>query len=592
MIRICGIIAYIGPKDSTSIVIDGLKKLEYRGYDSWGIAVHGNPSIAVEKRVGRISDFDELDSLPGGMIAMGHTRWATNGAVTKENAHPHTCCSGKIAVVHNGIIENFQELKGELASHSFRSDTDTEIISHLIEENMRSGMGFEDSVRLAMTRLEGRFAIVAMCADSGKLVAARKGSPLVIGQGDREYFIASDIPAFLDHTGMAVFLEDGDVATISSKPAPGITYTDFYGTRVSRKPTPISWSVEQAGLDGHEHYMIKEILEQRRTLKDAIAHPDQRVQRIAGMINEAFGTFIIGCGTAGKVAMVASYIFSKIARKHINVVVGSEFPSHHDFLTDRTLLICVSQSGETADTLEAMEVAKRKGCKVVSIVNVMGSTMMRMSDDYLLCNSGPEKAVCSTKVTTAQIAILTLLAYACAGRLEEGKKLLTATANRVSIMLDDQYLREIRFLAKKVAGYESMYIIGRSLNYPMALEGAIKMQEVPYIHAEGFAGGELKHGPIALIENGTPCIALVADDDVKNEILINALEIKSRGGYIIGIAPKDNDIFDSWVPVPDLGIASPIANIIPIQLLSYYTAVEKECDPDKPRNLAKSVTVK
>ncbi len=588
----CGIIAYIGPKDGTSIVIDGLKKLEYRGYDSWGIAVHGNPSIAVEKQVGKISDFNDLDSLPGGRIAMGHTRWATNGAVTQANAHPHTCCTGKIAVVHNGIIENFQELKTELSSHSFTSDTDTEMISHLIEENMHSGMGFEDSVRLALTRLDGRFAVVAMCSETDKVVAARKGSPLVIGQGEDEYFIASDIPAFLEHTDMAVFLEDGDVATISSKPKPNITYTDFYGNRLSRKPTAITWTVEQAGLNGHEHYMIKEILEQRHTLKDAIAHPDQRIQRIADMINDAFGTFFIGCGTAGKVAMVGSYIFSKIAKKHVNVVVGSEFPSYHDFLTDRTLLVCISQSGETADTLEAMEIAKKKGCKVVSIVNVMGSTMMRTSDDYILCNSGPEKAVCSTKVTTAQIAILTLLAYACAGRLDEGRKLLTSTANRVNIMLDEQYLSEIQFLSKKVAGYESMYIIGRSLNYPMALEGAIKMQEVPYIHAEGFAGGELKHGPIALIENGTPCIALVANDEVKNEILINALEIKSRGGYIIGISPKDNDIFDSWIPVPDLGIASPIANIIPIQLLSYYTAVEKECDPDRPRNLAKSVTVK
>ncbi|MBU2561560.1 MAG: glutamine--fructose-6-phosphate transaminase (isomerizing) [Nanoarchaeota archaeon] len=584
----CGIIGYIGPRNGTEVVIDGLKKLEYRGYDSWGIAIKGNPSLSVHKQVGKISDFDDLASLPPSSVAVGHTRWATNGSVTKANAHPHTCCRGKVAVVHNGIIENFQELKQELRSHHFVSETDTEIIAHLIEDNLSAGMHFKDAVTNALTRLEGRFAVVAVSADSKNVVAARKGSPLVIGIGKDEYFIASDIPAFLEHTRDVIFLDDGDVATISD----GISFTDFEGGVVHREPVEITWNVEQASLNGHEHYMIKEILEQRSTVGLAVDQDDAKVLKVAKMINEAYGTFFIGCGTAGKVGLVGSYIFSTVAKKHVNAVVGSEFPSYHDFLTPKTLLVCISQSGETADTLEAIEVAKKKGCKVVSIVNVMGSTMLRMSDEYILCNSGPEKAVCSTKVTTAQIALLTLLAYACVGRLEEGKRLLNSVSLKLDVMLDGQYLDEIRFLAKKLAGHESMYIIGRGLNYPMALEGAIKMQEVPYIHAEGFAGGELKHGPIALIEDGTPCIALVANDGVKNEILINALEIKSRGGFIIGISPKDNDIFDFWIPVPDVAIASPIVNIIPIQLLSYFTALEKNCDPDKPRNLAKSVTVK
>jgi glucosamine--fructose-6-phosphate aminotransferase (isomerizing) len=585
----CGIIAYIGQKDASEIVIEGLKKLEYRGYDSWGIAIKSNPSLAIHKQVGKISDFDALDSLPKGSVAMGHTRWATNGAVTKENAHPHTCCKGKIAVVHNGIIENFQELKEQLSDHDFLSETDTEIIAHIIEDNMEEGMDFEPAVRKALTRLDGRFAIVALSADSDKVVAARKGSPLVLGIGDDGYYIASDIPAFLEHTNNVVFLEDGDFTTISKGK---VSYSDFNGKPLSRASQKISWGMEQASLNGYDHYMIKEILEQRSTIKLAISQPEDKMGRIVRMIDEAKGTFFIGCGTAGKVGLVGSYIFSTVAKKHVNAVVGSEFPNYHDFLTKDTLLVCISQSGETADTLEAIEVAKKVGCKVVSIINVMGSTMMRMSDEYLLCNSGPEKAVCSTKVTTAQIAILTLLAYACAGKLEEGKRLLSSVGTKVDVMLDDDYLSTIQFLAKKIAGHESMYIIGRGLNYHMALEGAIKMQEVPYIHAEGFAGGELKHGPIALIEEGTPCIALVANDAVKHEILINALEIRSRGGFIIGISPKDNDIFDFWIPVPDVAIASPIFNIIPIQLLSYYTAVEKECDPDKPRNLAKSVTVK
>ncbi|MFH1064456.1 MAG: glutamine--fructose-6-phosphate transaminase (isomerizing) [Candidatus Woesearchaeota archaeon] len=584
----CGIIGYVGQKNAPDIVIDGLNKLEYRGYDSWGICIKDMNSLAITKMIGKISDFTDAASLPASGIAIGHTRWATNGPVTQENAHPHTCCSNIISVVHNGIIENFQPLRKELAHHKFKSDTDTEIVAHLIEDNYKAGMDLMGAVRLAVKRLEGRFAIVAMSSEYNEVVAARKGSPLVLGIAADGYYVASDIPAFLDHTKEVIFMEDGDVARLASD----LKFTDFDGNPVSRKSSQIGWKVEQAGLDGNAHYMIKEILEQRHTIKDAISHSDDKILKVADMINKAKGTFFIGCGTAGKVGMVSSYMFATIAKKHVNDVVGSEFPNYHDFLTPETLLVCISQSGETADTLEAIEVAKKKGCKIVSIVNVMGSSMIRMSDEYILCNAGPEKAVCSTKVTTAQMAILALLAYACAGRLEEGKKVLSRVASSINVMLDVNYLKEIKFLSKKIATYESMYIIGRALNYPMALEGAIKMQEVPYIHAEGFAGGELKHGPIALIQQGTPCIALVANDSVKNDILINALEIKSRGGYIIGIAPEDNEIFDFWVPVPDLGIASPIANIIPMQLMSYYAALEKKCDPDKPRNLAKSVTVK
>ncbi|MBW2967434.1 glutamine--fructose-6-phosphate transaminase (isomerizing) [Candidatus Woesearchaeota archaeon] len=584
----CGIIAYIGPRNAPDIVVEGLKKLEYRGYDSWGVAVKGNPSIAIHKDVGKISDFDAHDTIPKGDVAIGHTRWATNGAVTKANAHPHTCCKGDIAVVHNGIIENFQELKKSLRHHDFSSETDTEIIAHLIEESMEKGLDFPAAFRTALAKLEGRFAIVAIHKDSDTVLAARKGSPLVVGIGEHEYFLASDIPAFLDHTKEVVYMEDGDIAKING----ALTFSDFDNTELKREPTEIGWSAEHASLNGHEHYMIKEILEQRNTIELAISQPEGKIQKIADMINNAYGTFFIGCGTAGKVGSVGSYIFSKIAHKHVNDVVGSEFPNYHHFLTPKTLLVCISQSGETADTLEAIEVAKKKGCKVVSIVNVMGSTMMRMSDEHILCNSGPEKAVCSTKVTTAQMAILTLLAYACAGKIEEGRATLKRAAMNVDNMLDDQYLDEVKYLAKLVAKYESMYIIGRSVNYPVALEAAIKMQEVPYIHAEGFAGGELKHGPIALIRPGSPTIALVPNDDVKKDILINAMEIRSRGGYIIGIAPEDNEIFDFWLPVPEADLTSPIVNIIPIQLLSYYTALEKHCDPDKPRNLAKSVTVK
>jgi glucosamine--fructose-6-phosphate aminotransferase (isomerizing) len=310
------------------------------------------------------------------------------------------------------------------------------------------------------------------------------------------------------------------------------------------------------------------------------------------MINNSCGTFLVGCGTAGKVCLAGTYMFSKIAKKHVNFTVASEFPNYHDFINEKTLVIAVSQSGETADTLEAIESARQKGAKVVSIVNVFGSTMTRLSDLNIMLNCGPEKAVASTKAATSQLAVLALLAYACAGRLEDGRKLLQKTSHDVSKMFGKEYLAMIKRLAKKIMRHESMYIIGRDLNYAMALESAIKLQEVSYVHAEGFAGGELKHGPIALISKGTPCIALVANDETKNDILNNAMEVKSRGGCIIGIAPQNNEIFDFHIPVPEAGIASPIANIIPVQLLAYYLSVLRGNDPDKPRNLAKSVTVK
>ncbi len=583
----CGIIGYIGPKNGTEIVIEGLKSLEYRGYDSWGVAIKGNPCIAIEKQVGKISKFDDLSSLPRSSIAIGHTRWSTHGSTTQQNAHPHTCCKGEIAIVHNGIIENFQELKQGLSEHTFRSETDTEIIAHLIEDQLAFGYDFETAFKKALTRLQGRFAVVAISEKNNYILATRKGSPLVLGVGDGEFFVASDVPAFLKHTNNVIFLEDGDVASIKSDIK--ITNRD---KPVTRSPTKIEWDLETAELGEHPHFMIKEIMEQKDTVMRAINQPDKKLKRIADMINLSENVFFIGCGTAGKVAQVGSYLFSKIARKRVSFVVGSEFPNYHDFLGPNTLLLSISQSGETADTLEAMEVCQKAGGKLISVVNVMGCSMMRMSDEFLMCNSGPEKAVCSTKATTAQMTILTLLAYTCANRLEEGKEFLKHTANQVAGMLDNGMLQKIKSLSKKLAGHESMYIIGRSLNFPIALEASIKMQEVPYIHAEGFAGGELKHGPIALIENGTPCVSFVANDDVKHDMLSNAMEIKSRGAFIIGISPQTNDIFDFHIPVPDAGDASPIVNIIPIQLLSYYTALEKNCDPDKPRNLAKSVTVK
>lgn len=583
----CGIICYKGKKNATEIVTDGLKRLEYRGYDSWGIAFK-NDKLDIIKKVGKIGDFYGASKLKESHVAIGHTRWATHGGATEANAHPHISCDKKIAVVHNGIIENFQELRKELEKrHKFVSETDTEVIPHLIEENMH--LGFEEAVKAALKRLEGNYAIVAVHEKEEKIIAAKKGSPLVLGLGDGEYFIASDVPAFLKHTNKVIFLDDEELVTINKEIK---IYSLKTNKEIKKETSEIKWTLEQAQKNGYPHYMLKEISEQKETLKRAINQDEKEIKKIAEEINKGFGTFFVACGTAYHAALTASYIFSKITKKHINVVLASEFPSYEHFLTEKTLVIPISQSGETADVLEAVKAAKEKKSKIISIVNVTGSTLMRQSDVFFQTNAGPEIAVASTKAFTSQLALLTLLAYACDGKFEEGKKVLEKTAGYTGEMLSKEFGEQIKKLAKKIKDKEHLFIIGRSVNYPIALETALKIKEVSYIHAEGFAGGELKHGTLALIEQGTPCIVFASDDDNKKEILSNAMEIKARGGYIIGISPENNEVFDYFIKVPDKGGLSPIINIIPAQLLAYYLSVERGHNPDTPKNLAKSVTVK
>jgi len=583
----CGIIGYKGNKNATSIVIEGLKLLEYRGYDSWGIASK-NHELDIIKRVGKIGDFQDKSKLKKSNIAIGHTRWATHGKVTEANAHPHTSCDRRVAVVHNGIIENFQELKKGLEkNHRFLSETDTEVIPRLIEENMKEG--FEEAVKISLNRLEGRYAIVAINQDEDKIIAARKGSPLVLGIGKDEFFIASDVPAFLKHTNEVIFLEDGEIAVINKELK---IFNQKTNKELKKESTKISWTLEQAQKSGYPHYMLKEIYEQRDTLKKAISQNDEDIKRIAAEINKGFGTFFIACGTAYHAALTASYVFSKITKKHINVVLASEFPSYEHFLTEKTLVIPISQSGETADVLEAVKAAKEKKSKVIAIVNVTGSTLMRQSDVSFQLHAGPEIAVASTKAFTSQLALLTLLAYACSGKLEEGKEKLKTTASKVSEILEPASENKIKELARKIKNKNHIFVIGRSVNYPIALEAALKIKEVSYIHAEGFAGGELKHGTLALIEEGTPCIVFVAEDETKKEMISNAMEIKARGGYIIGVSPENNEAFDFFIKVPNSSSLSPIINTIPAQLLAYHLGLERGCDIDRCRNLAKSVTVK
>lgn len=586
----CGIFAYFGKqKNAPGIVVEGLKKLEYRGYDSWGISYPGKTHLEIEKRVGKISDF-KGKKFPDSQKAIGHSRWATHGGVTQENAHPHFSENKQVSVVHNGIIENFQELRNELEGegHQFLSETDTEVIPHLVEKYLE--FGAEIAIKKTLARLEGRFAVVAMLHNENKIFAARRGSPLIVGRGKGEYFLASDVPAFLQYTKDVSYLDDNEMVIITEKE---ISFQNYItGSPTEKRVITIDWSTESAEKGDFAHFMIKEIFEQKDTLLRAIDQDDEKIQAVADAIKSARGTFLLGCGTAGKVCQAGEYFLSSIAHRHVNFVAASEFPVYHHFLTDKSLIIAVSQSGETADLLEAIEVSKKKGCRILSLVNVEGSSIKRISDFSFLINAGPEKAVASTKAATSQLSLLLLIAYAVAGKLAEGKRTLLKTAALVNEMLNPRYSDHIMKLSKIIAPQNNIYIIGRSSNYPMALESAIKIQEVSYIHAEGFAGGELKHGPIALIEDKVPVIALFSNDEVKKEIISNAMEVKSRGAYVIGIGPENNSVFDYWVRVPDVGSAQAIVNLIPIQILSYYLAIERGHDPDMPRNLAKSVTVK
>lgn len=590
----CGIIGYIGKRNASSIVLEGLKYLTYRGYDSTGVAFVDGNKLIIKKGVGKVEDVhSQLNFLePAVNIAVGHTRWATHGGVTQINAHPHIDCEGNVAVVHNGIIENYQELKRELINrgHIFRSETDTEVIPHLIEEEIKKGESFEDACCKALNMLNGTFAILAVKKDEHKIIASRKGSPLVIGIADHGYFAASDIPAFIDHTKNVVYLHDWDMVVLDSKP---IFFNIEKGklTKVERPIHSVDWDSEKAKKGEFDHFMLKEIMEQVETVQKAAAQDKNIVEKIADEISKAYGVFLIGCGSSYHACLTGSYIFSRIAKKHVNVILASEFPNYEHFLTKDTLVIAVSQSGETYDVLEAVRAAKRKGSKVISIVNVMGSSLTRESDAFLLMNAGPEICVLSTKTYTSQIALLTLLAYALIRKYEEGKNKLKYLWNVIYYLTSATMRNKIKELAEKLKDKEHIFCIGRGLQYPTAMEAALKIKEVSYIHAEAFAGGELKHGTIALIEKGTPCIVFVSEENEK-EILSNAIEIKSRGGYIVGVSPKNNEVFDFWIKVPECGTENPIVQIIPIQILAYQLALLRGCDPDHPRNLAKAVVVK
>lgn len=601
----CGIFGYVGAQDEApQFVLSGLKKLEYRGYDSWGIAARATGAaltrLLVEKHVGKIGQAST--SLPASRAALGHTRWATHGGVTESNAHPHLDCQGRLAVIHNGIIENHAELRRELIAqgHTFKSQTDTEVVCHLLEEELtREGVATDNSecnrlveaLMVVFRRLDGLSAIGVLDPQLECIAAAKNGSPLVLGWGTDGNFLASDSSALLDHTRKLTFLEDGQAALIT--PSEIKLYDVADGQEIENpRLWDITWEQEVDSLDGYPHYMAKEIAEQPAVLRRLAKEQAEAAQHLGSSIMAASTVHLVGCGSAAHAARCGEYLFSRIASRQANCVVGSEFGYLEDFLDERSLVVGLSQSGETIDLLDSIKSAKHRGAHLSALVNVEGSSLYRLVDDPILLSAGPERCVLATKSFTAKLGVLLMAAYAARGRLEAGRALLEQAADEIQSILTDSRMDQIRTLAQRVARAEHLYIIGRGPSYPMALEAALKIKEVSYLHAEGFAGGELKHGVIALIDEGTPCIVLAPNDETFRAILSGAEEIKARGGYIIGISPFASDVWDEHITVSDVGEAASIVNAVPPQLLAYEVALARGLDPDKPRNLAKSVTVK
>ncbi|MCC6705594.1 MAG: glutamine--fructose-6-phosphate transaminase (isomerizing) [Thermomicrobiales bacterium] len=588
----CGVFGYVGPRREIGPAILGaLKALEYRGYDSWGVAVPADGTIAVQKETGKIGGASV--NLPPATRGFGHTRWATHGGVTVENAHPHLDCGGRVAIIHNGIIENFRPLRAELEArgHQFRSDTDSEVVAHLIEEFLDEGCTLLHATRNAFQRLHGLNAVIAMSVDGDELIATKSMSPLVVGIGsDGSATIASDAMALQGFASDLHYLEDDEIAWIGAGEIAVYERDSLRPRSVSLVPLPLE--ERDLSLNGHQHYMSKEMAEQPDVLDRLATQSEPMIRELARAIEDSYGTFLTGCGTASYAALTGSYLFSRIAAWHVNFVVGSEFKYHEHFLRDRSFVLALSQSGETADILEAMRAARQHGSRLGALVNTRNSTLDRMADLSVHLDAGPEQCVLSTKAYTAKVSVLLMTAYALAGRAMEGQLLVSRAATAMREMLAPAWVDRVRATAEAIRDANHLFVIGRGLSYPTALEAALKIKEVSYVHAEGFAGGELKHGVIALITEGTPCVVYAPNDETRADIISGAMELRSRGGFMIGIGSENDPVFDIFLETPDVGDASPLVQALPAQMLGYHLALLRGYDPDKPRNLAKSVTVK
>jgi glutamine---fructose-6-phosphate transaminase (isomerizing) len=590
----CGIVGYIGREDGAPAVIDGLKRLEYRGYDSWGIATTSKQKIKFHKQVGKIGGFELKRDLPSfsGSICIGHTRWATHGGVTEKNSHPHFSCDKKIAVVHNGIVENYQELRARLEKlgHKFASQTDTEVIAHLLEENLKRAKNNKDAVINTLKELEGSYGVGILIAGENILYGARKGSPLVLGVGEGEFYIASDVPAFLKHTNKVVFLDEFQLAEIHPE---GYTLYDINrNCKLKAKVEKIEWDLDEAEKGGHPHFMIKEMMEQPAVIEKTAGISQEELSPAIEMIKKAKNIYVVACGTALHAGMYGSYLFALENNIMMQPISAGEFPHFGHLLKKGDLVITVSQSGETADVLEAVKSAQKSGAKVLALVNVMGSSLMRVADQSLLTKAGPEICVLSTKAYVSQQAMFVMISAALKGNLLSAKKSLAKVGKDISDILSQRSRNNIAKMAKKLSKVDNIYALGRGINYANALESCLKIKEVSYIHAEGFGGGDLKHGPIALIEKDVPVLVFAANDGVDKEMVSNAMEVKARGAEVIGISYQNNEVFEQYLPVFDNNLLTPLSSIVYSQLMAYYIALEKNLDPDKPRNLAKSVTVK
>jgi glucosamine--fructose-6-phosphate aminotransferase (isomerizing) len=586
----CGIFGYVGDNGSAAkLVLTGIKSLEYRGYDSWGVAAVAKGKMFIKKRVGKIGDNNVSDS-PNSNIAIGHTRWATHGGVTNINAHPHLDCTSSIAIIHNGIFENYELFKKRLIGkgHEFVSETDTETLAHLIEEFKKSN-SFSESVRKTFNQMDGLNAIIVIDKNENKIIAARNGSPLIIGFGNNENFLASDASALLPFTKEVYFLEDEEMAVLQKNKVE--VFNVRTGKKINFRQYKLNWKTTQAEKGKYPNFMLKEIYEQPHMILGIASNPSLEV-RIANIVKKAKGTYLVGCGTASYACLAGQYLFSRIAKCHVNSAIGSEFGYHLEFLNKDSLIIAVSQSGETMDILESIKKAKDAGAKIACLTNSFGSSLYRMSDYKILIGAGPEKAVASTKAFTGMLAHLILLAYTLKGQAGEGQKVLVQSVKSIKKVLSQKNLNNVRKLAKILGNRKHIYVIGRGLSYPTALETALKIKEISYIHAEGLAAGELKHGPLALVEKGTPCIAYLPKDETYGANLAGAMEMHARGGLIIGVSYKPHEVFDYFIKIDDAKEATIISNVVFAQLLAYFLTIRRGFDPDKPRNLAKSVTVR
>jgi glucosamine--fructose-6-phosphate aminotransferase (isomerizing) len=585
----CSIIGYYGNDSAAPILVNGLKRMEYRGYDSVGVATKSDGTIQVRKGVGKVAEVNNsvrLDKLPG-RVGIGHTRWATHGKVTEANAHPHPSSSGKIAIVHNGIIENFKELKEDLQKngYNFLSETDSEVIANLLQKYYEQTSDVKKSFINTVSKLKGHYAFVAMF-ENGTLAAARFHEPMIIGIGKDDYFLSSDVLGFIEKTDDVIYIDNGNFVLLDQS---GLQICDFNGNPVKHQITKVSKEFADAYKGDYAHFTLKEISEQPETILRAGEKTQAEIEFASDFIKHAKTVYITGSGTSYNAALVAKYLMSKYAKIKIEPIISSELPTLPDSIESNSILIAISQSGESADVLEAVNIAKKSNAKILSIANHKNSTLVHESSLFLGMNCGPEIGVAATKSFTSQLAIL----YKITDKLCDGCLQLNFKKVSDSIAQVLSNHSKIQAISKDLKNVTDIYVLGRGIHYPIASEAALKLKELTYIHAEGIPGGELKHGPLALMDSNVYVIILNPNDSTYSDTLTSASEIKARGAKIIGISDKNSDVYDYWIEIPSISESMfPMIEIIPIQLLAYYSAIEKDTDPDYPRNLAKSVTVK